>query len=274
VSHALAFTFLLVAAPAGLAPPAGTATGRLTIGDATVALHHVYAAAQRGFFDESKEDIRVLLSDVALDDEAQGDVFARIHLARDGKARIVEVVIDASGQPISGAFYAPEFEGMISATGMHRFDDPHVEPRRIAGRLHTDGAHEFQGIQYAYDAAFEAPIPRPPTPEETAGALASPPGRVAATSVAAIVGGRLDDFRSTLDASAAARFAGEAGASRFAELRGDFPPDSRVTWLERPDATHATATIDGTRDGVEIESTFELVLNNGVWRVSRAGVEP
>ena len=56
-----------------------------------------YAAARPGFFDKATEDIRVLLSDVALPDSARADVFELIRLAREGKARVVEVLINSEG---------------------------------------------------------------------------------------------------------------------------------------------------------------------------------
>ena len=77
----------------------GTASGRLTSNGETVALEYAYANAQPGFFDESSEDVRVLLSDMPLPEAARTDVFERIHMGRDGAARIVEVVVDAERRP-------------------------------------------------------------------------------------------------------------------------------------------------------------------------------
>ena len=78
----------------------GTATGHLTLNGETTPLTHAYASAQPGFFDKAMEDIRILLSDVELPDSALGDVFELIHMGRDGRAHVVEVVLDAEAAPI------------------------------------------------------------------------------------------------------------------------------------------------------------------------------
>ena len=110
----------------------GTATGHLTLNGETTPLTHAYASAQPGFFDKAKEDIRILLSDVELPDSALADVFELIHMGRDGKAHIVEVVLDAEAAPISGAIYAKAFNGSVSMTGMHRFAKQVFERARVA----------------------------------------------------------------------------------------------------------------------------------------------
>jgi hypothetical protein len=61
-------------------------------------------------------------------------------------------------------------------------------------------------VTYQYDARFTAPIPRPPTAEELAAALASPPALAATAHVAAIHRGQLAGFLATLAPSAAADY--------------------------------------------------------------------
>ncbi len=153
---------LLAPVPSTADGQPGTASGSLTLDAVTVPLTHAYASAQPGFFDKKTEDVRVLLSDVPLPDSALTDVFELIHLARDGKVHVVEVVIDAKGEPISGGLYAKKFDGMVSAAGMHKFAQDRWERTLIAGRLWVDGSHEFMNVTWHYDAMFSASIPRLP----------------------------------------------------------------------------------------------------------------
>lgn len=150
-------------------------TGTLTIDGVPVAIAHVYATAQPGFFDKKSEDVHVLLSDVALSDQARGNVFELIRLARDGAAHMLEVIIDSQGSPIGGSLFAKGFDGMVSAAGMHKFTRERLELAAVAGRLSVDEPHTFMGVTWHYDVRFAAPIPRPPTAEEQTAALASPP---------------------------------------------------------------------------------------------------
>jgi hypothetical protein len=245
----------------------GTASGHLTLNNETTALAYAYASAQQGFFDKSKEDIRILLSDVELPPEALSDVFELIHMGRDGKAAVVEVVLDANATPISGAIYARAFGGSVSVTGMHHFARQAFDHARVAGRLWMDEPKTFQDVTFQYDATFAALIPRPPTAEEVAAAIASPPGIAAAGCVVAIRTGNLPAFISTLTGGAASVYSGPDGQKRFEALRNETPADSHVVGLERPSDTTAKAIVNGTRDGIVIEFQIELVYDGGAWLV-------
>ena len=247
----------------------GTADGALTINGATFSLKYAYASAKPGFFDKNKEDIHVLLSDVPLTDEQQADVFEIIHLARDGKAHVVEVVLDAEQQPIAGSFFTQPFEGMVSATGMHVFEPKAFEHKRIAGRLYTDGARTFQNVTYEYAATFSTVIPRPPSAEEVATALASPAGLAAAAYVTAILENNFASFVAMLANPLAGAYDGPDGPNTFSAVRAEMPKDSKVVGLTAPTDTTAIATINGSRDGIVIESVFELAFTDGKWKVAK-----
>src|SRR5690606_10019492 len=62
-----------------LAQP-GAASGRLEVKGRTIELRHAYASPQPGVFDPASEDIRVLLTDVALAPEARDTPFQIIRL--------------------------------------------------------------------------------------------------------------------------------------------------------------------------------------------------
>jgi hypothetical protein len=255
--------------PSAVLAADGTAEGTLTLNGSVVPLKYAYASARPAFFDKNKEDIHVLLSDVPLNDEQRADVFELMKLGRKGAAHIVEVVLDADANPISGAFFAQVFNGMASATGMHRFERSAFDYKRVAGRLSTDGARSFQDITYEYAATFSATIPRPPTADEVAAALASPAGQAAAAYLAALRDSQLAAFVALLSEPAAVPYRGANAKAAFAALRADTPADSKVVWMTAPTETSAVATINGTRDGIVIETTIDLALIDGKWRVTK-----
>jgi hypothetical protein len=264
---ALAFA-ALASRPFQAAGQAGAVTGSFTVNDVTVPLVHAYAHAEPGFFDKTSEDIHVLLSDTALSDADRADPFALIHLARDGEARMIEVVIDARGEAIAGSLYAKEFDGMVSAAGMHRFTRERLERTVIAGRLAVDGVQEFMRVRWRYEARFSAPIPRPPTPAETAAALEAPAAIVAAAHLAAIRDLRLDAFVATLTSISARDYAGSAGRARLQDVHDDMPADSRVVALVPQADGSVLATVEGHEDGVLVGHTLPLVQEAGAWKVS------
>lgn len=250
----------------------GPASGTLTLNGARFALTHAYASARPGAFDKQSEDTRVLLTDAALSDEAREDVFDLMALARADKVHAVELLIDASGSVISGAFYAKAFEGTVSATGMHRFERERRETRFISGRLWMESPSTFMKVTFHYDVRFSAPIPRPATAEETAAALASPPARAAAAHLAAIRQGKLAALIATLTPEAAADYQGAAGDARLQQLRADMPPDTRVSTLAAataPDDGAFLVTVEGHQDGVVIAYVLKLRALNGVWKVDK-----
>jgi hypothetical protein len=247
----------------------GRATGGITLNGERVTLTHAYAAAKRGMFDKATEDVQVLLTDAELPDTAREDMFELIHLARDGKITAVEVLIDATGSPIGGAIYAKAFDGMISVAGVHRYAQTRKADKSIAGRLSMDRPSTFMNVTYEYDATFDARIPRPPTAEETAAALASPPARAAAAYVAAVRRGELSAFLATLAPAAAEDYRGADARDRLTQLRTDMPADSRVANLTpQPDGT-ALATVEGHENGIVIAYELKMVRVGDAWKVGK-----
>lgn len=246
-----------------------SASGRITVDGRQFALRYAYAAAQPGFFDRKTEDIRVLLTDVPLEDSARGDPFALARLARGGQLHGLEVVIDARGEPLTGFLFVEEFGGIVSLAGMHKFQPTAIERSRIAGRLFLSEPHTFDRVTFDYDITFAAAIARPPTAEEIAAALRGEPARAATAHLAAIQTG-FDAFVATLTQSAAASYRSPGGLDRFNEIRADTPTGSRVVAVaDGPDSTRV-ATVHAFRgDGVVLESFLTLRREGGAWKVER-----
>ena len=258
---------LALALPPQAAGREGTVNGTLALNGVPVAISHVYASAQPGFFDTKTDDIRLLFSDVPLSDDDRADVFALIHLGRDGKARILEIVLDKDGQAISGSICAKEFDGQVSVTGMHAFERERFEHAAIAGRLYMDAPHEFRNVTFQYDEHFSAPIPRPLTAADRAAALASPPARAAAAYVAAVRRGDLAAVQTGMTPDAAAAFRGPDGAAALADLRDDIPADAAVVELQPQTDGSILAKIEGHRDGIVVGRTLRMVETPSGWRV-------
>jgi hypothetical protein len=260
---------LLVLTAAQRAGQEGTISGTLRLNGVATAVTHVYASVAPGFFDKATEDVHVLFSDVALSDDERKDTFALARRARSGEARIVEIVIDAKGQPISGSLYAREFGGMISASGMHAFTRERLERTVVAGRLVVQPEGEFNGVRWSYDVTFTAPIPRPPTPAEIIVQLASPAARVVESHLGAIRAGQLAAVLARMTPDAAADFAGPTGAAAFAQMRADIPPDAKVVELIPQTDGSVLAKVEGHERGMLIGYTFRVALVGGEWKIAR-----
>ena len=245
------------------------ATGGVKAKGRQYALRYAYASVQPGFFDKKTEDIRLLLTDVPVEEAVRGDVFALSRLADAGKLHGIEVVVDHKGEPMSGFLFLDAFGSMVSVAGMHRFEKKTLERKLIAGRLFTEGTHTFSGVDWSYDVAFSTAIVRPPTKEEIAAGLKSPPALTAVAHLQAIQIG-FDAFLATLTEASAASFRAPGGMDRFKALRAETPPDSRVVLIdERPDGTRVATVNARRRDGVIIESFLTLRQEGATWKVER-----
>jgi hypothetical protein len=151
---------------------------------------------------------------------------------------------------------------------MHVFEPKAFEHKRIAGRLYTDGARTFQNVTYEYAATFSTMIPRPPSAEEVATAWRArrdwqPPLTSRRSS------------RTTLPRSSrclrslAGAYHGPDGPNTFSAVRAEMPKDSKVVGLTASTDTTAIATINGSRDGIVIESVVELAFVDGKWKVAK-----
>jgi hypothetical protein len=245
------------------------ARGGITVNGRQFALRFAYTTVKPGFFDKSTEDVRVLLTDVPVAEPLRGDVFALSRLARSGQLHGIDVVLDASGEPMSGFLFVDAFDGMVSVAGMHRFERTALERSLISGRLFTAGPHTFSGVTWAYDVTFSSTIARPPTAEEAAAALNSPAALAASAHLAAIQTS-FDAFVATLTRSSAAAFRSPGGLERFSGLRAETPPDSRVVALANGPGDTRVATVQAVRrDGIIVEFFLSIRQEDNIWKIER-----
>lgn len=137
-----------------------SARGELVVDGKPVAITHVYAWAQKGFFDEKKQDVVVVMCDAVVPPEALRDHFARTDLVKAGKLRCVEQTIAADGQVINykvehARFGVPEGGGSTE----HVFEAKTFDGKIAAGRSRTRSPRKsFDDVPYSYDVTFSAAI--------------------------------------------------------------------------------------------------------------------
>jgi hypothetical protein len=134
--------------------------GWLVVDGKAVEMTHVYAFAQKGFFDEKKQDVVVLFCDAPVAPAQVRDPYARMDLVKAGKLHCVEQTIDESGQVINykvqdARFGVPEGGGSTE----HVFEPKTFDGRTAAGRSRTISPQKsYDDVPYEYDITFSAPI--------------------------------------------------------------------------------------------------------------------
>ncbi len=156
-----ALALAITTAAAFAAGGEGTAKGKLKVDGKTTPLKYSYARLQKGFFDPKKDDTLVILSDVAIPEEALRDDFARHKMAAEGKLHGVEVVLNSEGQPVSGGLLHEAFkssQGYVSVSGMHKFKAKKFDKKIVAGTLFMAKPDDFMNKTFEYSAEFRTTV--------------------------------------------------------------------------------------------------------------------
>ncbi len=143
-----------------MAAAAPTVSGNITVNGVTTKMLYGSARLVKGFFDPKKNDVEVLLSDVPLSGPALTDSFERDKLAKNGKAHIFEITVDASGTPISTAFRHSGFSGP-PPSGVDTsdvFTKTTLSTTDVEARYRSTTSKEFFDDTFGFDVMFHLPI--------------------------------------------------------------------------------------------------------------------
>ena len=148
---------LLFAAPVAAQ---NTASGNLVVDGKPVAITQVYAYAQKGFFDPTKDDVVILLCDAVVPPAAVRDSFAREPLVKAGKLHCIEQTINTEKQVINfkvahNRFGMPEGGGSTEQI----FEATTFDGKTISGHAKTKSPQKsFDDVPYSYDITVTAAI--------------------------------------------------------------------------------------------------------------------
>ena len=271
--------FLVAAGIAAVARGAraadGIAEGTLTVNGKSTKLSYAYARAVKGFFDNAKEDVEVVLSDVPLEAKALADEFERIHMADAGKLHAFEITLNAEAKPISTSFRHDGF-AKASPSGLSSedvFTKETFDARTVAGRYRSAKEKEFFGNTYSFDVAFHADITRPdapvpPTAAETAAAAKSPQAKVYADFRAAVQKEDLGALRG-LFTKAQAKHLDDPDAKQMVKMvKAISATDIRVLKVVEKGDT-AELTVSGKQDGKTTDGIVHMAREGGAWKVQQ-----
>ena len=272
------FLTLMTATAARAAAP-GTASGTLTVNGKPSALTYALATTQKNPFDAKKTDVVLLLTNVPVAPAAMADDFGRMKLAGKGNFSGVEVEIDPDGDVISGTLYSPEFKkfsGMISATGMHKFEGK-VSGSSVEGKLFIPKDDDFAGYTYRYDATFHAAIAARgsmSTPAATAmsgkalPADGGAPGKAYRDYLAALAAGDLAKLAKSVDAEHAAQMKDPEFKKMLKMIQAMEPKDVKIV-RGSIDGSKATLEVTGKDGDATSNGTVELVMEGGAWKLAK-----
>ena len=136
------------------------AQGELVVDGKAVKVTSVHAFARKGFFDEKKQDVVVVMCDAPVPPDAVRDPFVRMDLVKAGKLHCIEQTIDADRHVINYKVQHNRF-GMPEGGGStyHVFEAKTFDGKTAAGRSRTTQPQKsFDDVPYSYDVTFSAAI--------------------------------------------------------------------------------------------------------------------
>ena len=248
------------------------ADGHLTVAGDKVQLQHAYAMAQKGFFDETKEDIVVIVTNIPLSDKAVEDQWERSDLVREGNLRLVEVTINSEQQPISVSVKHPAFQASPSGFSsdyileLKTFTDKDVE-----GRMYCKSEQDFFDTVYTFDFTFKAEIRRkqelpPPTKAEKKEAAKSPQAAVYQEYVKALDAKDVNTLKKVLAAEVAKELDGPDKDEMLEFMQMGNPPKvefQRITVT----GDSAILILSAQDEGVELKGMIEFIKEGDQWKV-------
>ncbi|MFI5121112.1 MAG: hypothetical protein ACHQM4_11895 [Thermoanaerobaculia bacterium] len=271
--------FILAASVVATAPRAiaaeGKAEGKLTVNGKSTDVKYAYASAAPGFFDKTKEDVTVIVSDVPLDAKALEDQFERMKMADAGKLHAFEITIDAEAKPISTSFRHNGFT-KASPSGLSSedvFEKKTFDGKTVEGRYKSAKPHEFFGETYAFDVSFKADITRkvkpvPPTAAETAAAVKSPQAKVYADFLKAVQKEDLGAMRKLMSKEQGKNLDSPDAKKMVGLIKMLSATDIRVLKVVEKGDT-ADLTVSGKQDGNSKDGVVHMVKEGGAWKVQQ-----
>ena len=153
-----------ILAPLMAVAAAGTASGTFTVQGKAWKQAHAYAVAKPDPSDNTKEEVQVTLSDVALDAKVLEDPtpFGLQDLTKANKLHGIRITISPDKAVTSTSMYDSAFKmGSVSVAGSDiKLTLKTLDKTTVAGKLYTAKALDFNGVPFEYSVTFSAPIAR------------------------------------------------------------------------------------------------------------------
>jgi hypothetical protein len=272
---ALAFALGVAAVAPAARAEGGKAEGTITVNGKVTKLSYAYARAVKGFFDRTKEDVEVVLSDVPLDAKALEDQFERMRMADAGKLHAFEITLGADGTPISSAFHHNGFKGP-SPSGLSSadvFTKTTFDGKTVDARYKSAKEKEFFGNHYTFDVAFRADITRaakpvPPSAAETATAQKSPQAKVYGDFLRAVQKEDLPALKKLFTKEQAKNLDQPDAKQMLKMLKMMSATEVQVLKIVEKGDT-AELTVAGKQDGEVQNGVVQMVKEGGEWKVQR-----
>lgn len=248
------------------------AEGQLTVAGNKVQIQHAYAMAQPGYFDTTKEDIVLVVTNIPLSDKAIEDRWERNALVSEGTLKTVEITINSKQQPISVSVKHPAFKASPSGfSSNYILELKTFNEKNVEGRMYCKTEQEFFDTVFTFDFTFKAEVRRkkelpPPTEAEKAVAAKSPQAAVYLEFVEAVNVGDVKTLKKVLAADVAKGLDGPDGEEMLEFMQIGIPPKAEFQRITVK-GDSATLMLSAQDEGHDLKGTIEFIKEGNQWKV-------
>ena len=151
-------TIFCTLAMATLCFPQNSVDGSMTVAGKKAKLAYVYVYAVPGFFDKTKDDTVVLLTDHEVTPAQLRDSFALNKLAEQGKLCFVQETINAAGQIVNFSLGHASFKFPPGGGSTEHVFEGKLTKTSVSGKVFTKGEQKTFGVTYEYAATVNASV--------------------------------------------------------------------------------------------------------------------
>ncbi len=229
----------------------------------------VYAHKEPDFFDKTKEQVVIVLSDQALSPDDLEDEFGIINLAKAGKVHAIELTINAEKQVTSGTLVHElfgKFGSNASVSGMHEFDAVTFTADSIEGKVDVKKSYETFEHHWQYEASFKVSLIKPAPTGTSLPSGGGDPGKTYMAYYKGIMTGDLEALKKLVSPEDAKQL-NEPDAKKMMEMVKTMTPANVKVLGGVVDGKSATLDVEGVLEGTKTKGTIKMRLEGTQWRL-------
>ncbi|MFB3855467.1 MAG: hypothetical protein ACE148_16835 [Vicinamibacterales bacterium] len=253
------------------APPAGKASGTVTIDGRSMKVSHAYAWAEQDASNPAKSSVLILVTQR----EAPPEIFAGAKGMIEACVRIRGFILfelNQRGALVSEIVDHPSLDMRMQNAGLtpSSFAATAFSMERVEGTFRTKRALEVQGHEYNVDVEVATPVtpapkPSPPPPAEPLPSGGGEPGKAYLALHAAVARRDLAAIL-TLIPKAGRTSAELSSIAANLDASAQFQPTDPKVIGGFVTGEKAVLDVEGTEDGQKRYGRIEMVREGGAWR--------
>ena len=257
----------------------GAALGTFTIDGRVIKLAHSIARTVPSPFDETKNDVEVVLTNEPITAEMLLEGGKLSAAVESGTLRGLKVTINSEEMPYHLRVLDPKAGFQISGTGIWNYDSYDFSDKHLSAKLFTTETRAFMDEhKYAYDVTFAVPVQSIRAPgERTVNASTGTklpqgggdPGKAYTAFDKAARSGNINEMKKYASKTRPMPDIPAAEMKEVIEMIKAMRPAKIKVAGGFIDGDHATLTVDGEESGskAKMVGTIEMALEDGGWKI-------